>query len=46
MLTCCTQSGMTALMHCAYRGHCDGLSLLLESGAIVNTQQPKDGVSS
>ncbi len=36
---------MTGLMHCAYRGHTGGVSLLLERGANVNSQQESDGVS-
>ncbi len=35
---------MTGLMHCAYRGHTGGVSLLLERGANVNSQQESDGV--
>lgn len=37
------KGGMTALMHCAYRGNRDGCSLLLEKGANVNLQQESDG---
>ncbi|XP_064388098.1 ankyrin repeat and MYND domain-containing protein 2-like [Halichondria panicea] len=37
------KGGMTGLMHCAYRGHTGGVSLLLERGANVNSQQESDG---
>ncbi len=32
-------------MHCAYRGHTSGVSLLLKRGANVNSQQESDGVN-